>query len=402
MMRLLFFLIVSVVGPLVAEKYVTESEMDARFAVLERNVEMLATKCQHDMDLEKRLRVLEGKTTDIQGHGDDTGISETAPQLNDTNLEERVQALEFQMENVHDDITSLNAGLSDLNEDVEAQFILVEEELTVVNEQLTIIFDEIFQLADEVDNLGSNILIIEETIEGLLATDSDLMDSIDELDSRVTILELLNGTDEEVVSILIEHEAEINSLNMTTEGLRVDVTNIEETIVTLQQSDEEQEVELSNLDERVTDLESQNGTNGDVEEALNDLDERVSELELDGTFAFHAELQSYSSIPVETPVAFDGVNFNLGDGYDETTGLYTVPPGGDGLYYFYTHLQFLPDEYSNFIIRLNGDDLCDVFEDNDNGDYGMSSCGAAVVLEEGKSHSLYGIVLALKTFFILL
>ena len=226
--------------------------------------------------------------------------------------------------------------------------------------------------------------------------------SIDELDSRVTILELLNGTDEEVVSILIEHEAEINSLNMTTEGLSVDVTNIEETIVTLQQSDEEQEVELSNLDERVTVLESQNGTNGDVDEALNDLDERVSELELDGTFALHVELQSYSSIPVETPIIFNGVNFNIGGGYDETTGLFTVPPGGDGLYYFYTHLQFLPDEYSNFIIRLNGDDLCDVFEDNDNGDYGMSSCGAAVVLEEGKSHSLYGIVLALKTFFILL
>ena len=392
MMRLIFFLIVFLVGPLAAETYVTEAEMDARFAVLERNVEMLAEKCQHDMDLEKRLWALEVKMTDTQGRedgrGDDFSIFDSFPQLNDTNLEERVQALEFQIENVHDDITSLNTGLSDLNEDVEAQFILIEEELTVVNEQLTIIFDEIFQLADEVDNLSSNILIIEETIDGLLATDSELMDSIDELDSRVTILELLNGTDEEVVSILIEHEAEINSLNMTTEGLRVDITNTEETIVTLQQSDEDQEVELSNLDERVTDLESQNGTNGDVEDALNDLDERLSELEVDGTFAFHAELQSYSSIPAETPVAFDGVNFNLGDGYDETTGLFTVPPGGDGLYYFYTHLQFLPDEYSNFIIRLNGDDLCDVFEDNDNGDYGMSSCGAAVVLEEGKSHSL--------------
>ena len=43
---------------------------------------------------------------------------------------------------------------------------------------------------------------------------------------------------------------EINSLNITTEGLRVDVTNIEETIVTLQQSDQEQEVELSTLDDK--------------------------------------------------------------------------------------------------------------------------------------------------------
>ena len=146
---------------------------------------------------------------------------------------------------------------------------------------------------------------------------------------------------------------------MTTEGLRVDVTNIEETIVTLQQSDEEQEVELSNLNERVTELESLNGTNGDVEDALNDLDERVSELELDGTFAFHAVLASYFSMPVGTPAIFDEVNVNLGDGYSSTTGLFTVITGGAGLYFFYTHLLYYPNENSNFPIRHNGFDICD-------------------------------------------
>ena len=119
---------------------------------------------------------------------------------------------------------------------------------------------------------------------------------------------------------------------------------------------------------------------------LNDLDDRISRLELDGTFAFHAALVSYSSIPTEAPVIFNGVNVNLGDGYDSTTGIFTAPPGGAGLYYFYTHLLFLANEYSNFIIRHNGADLCDAFEDNDNGDHGMSSCGAAVVLEEGKTN----------------
>ena len=138
-MRLIFFLIGFVTGVPASVKCVTEREIDARFDVLETTVSKIlaemantqTTKCQHDLDLEKRLRVLEVKMTDIQGPEDDTGtdsnIFEMGPQLNDTNLEERVQALEFQMVNVHDDITSLNTGLFDLNEDVEAQFVLVEE-----------------------------------------------------------------------------------------------------------------------------------------------------------------------------------------------------------------------------------------------------------------------------------
>ena len=79
-------------------------------------------------------------------------------------------------------------------------------------------------------------------------------------------------------------------------------------------------------------------------------------LELDGTFAFHA---SYSSIPDETPVIFDEVNVNLGNGYSSNTGLFTVITGGAGLYFFYTHLLYYPNENSNFPIRHNGFDLCD-------------------------------------------
>ena len=117
---------------------------------------------------------------------------------------------------------------------------------------------------------------------------------------------------------------------------------------------------------------------------MNELDERLSELELDGAFAFHAVLASYSSIPNETPVIFDEVNVNLGNGYNPTTGLFTVPPGGAGLYYFYTHLLYYPNEDSNLPIRHNGFDLCDTYADGESGDWNMTSCGAVVVLEQGR------------------
>ena len=146
-------------------------------------------------------------------------------------------------------------------------------------------------------------------------------------------------------------------------------------------------MELNNLDTRVTQLESLNGTNGDVEDALNDLDDRVSELELDGTFAFHAVRASYCSIPDETPAIFDEVNVNLGSGYSPPTGLFTVPSGGAGLYFFYTHLLYYPNENSNFPIRHNDFDLYDTYADGGSGDWDMTSCGAVVVLEEGRLSS---------------
>ena len=64
--------------------------------------------------------------------------------------------------------------------------------------------------------------------------------------------------------------------------------------------------------------------------------------------------------------------------------MFTVPPGGGGLYYFYAHLQFYPDETGIFNIRHNGRHVCDIYEQNDgSGDWGMSSCGAVMVVEEG-------------------
>ena len=46
--------------------------------------------------------------------------------------------------------------------------------------------------------------------------------------------------------------------------------------------------------------------------------------------------------------------------YNRTTGSFTVPPGGDGYYYFSSHLLFTNGEYGRFDIRINGEVLCTV------------------------------------------
>ena len=64
--------------------------------------------------------------------------------------------------------------------------------------------------------------------------------------------------------------------------------------------------------------------------------------------------------------------------YDSTTGVFTVPPGGDGVYYFSTYLLV---EYSYFDMRLNDDVICSTRPDQSNSsvsDVPSGSCSAAV------------------------
>ena len=72
---------------------------------------------------------------------------------------------------------------------------------------------------------------------------------------------------------------------------------------------------------------------------------------MNGTVVFHAFLHEYTSIPIDSTVLFRQVYTNLGSGYDVTTGVFTVPPGGEGLYYFYTHFRYESSEFAVFNIR---------------------------------------------------
>ena len=273
-------------------------------------------------------------------------VKEFTSAMNDTDLEQRVEALEFQMLNVQEDVSSLDVEVTDLEEDIEAQ--------------ITVILEDQVNQDDRIENL-------EGITNGLAVSDFEMNASITELDSRVTTLESLNGTDENVIEALNELDAEVELLNGTVKGLSVSILNVEETVVTLEQTDEELGIAVYELDSRVSELESLNGTNDDG--VLNE------------TVAFHAYLGSYDTLLEGSIVPFGNINVNIGDAYNGETGQFTVPSGGAGLYYFYVHLVMEITGNGQFDIRHNGNATCNAFTSASHGD--GFSCGGVIVLQEG-------------------
>ena len=72
--------------------------------------------------------------------------------------------------------------------------------------------------------------------------------------------------------------------------------------------------------------------------------------------------------------------------YDSTTGVFTVPPGGDGVYYFSTYLLVDDGEYAYIDIRLNDDVICSTLPDHNHNaasDLAPGSCSAVVDVMDG-------------------
>ena len=109
--------------------------------------------------------------------------------------------------------------------------------------------------------------------------------------------------------------------------------NILESITGLVATDESIQGSITDWEQTDQDLASEID---ELSTTVDSLDSRLSEVELDGAVAFHVYLGSYSSVPVNTIVIYD----NLGSGYDSGTGIFTVPTGGAGLYYFFAHFAF--------------------------------------------------------------
>ena len=78
-------------------------------------------------------------------------------------------------------------------------------------------------------------------------------------------------------------------------------------------------------------------------------------------------------------------NYFSGNRYDNTTGQFTVPAGGAGLYFLYTNLYSDDENLADFVIRVNGAAVCEGSSDMNQspGDNGTPSCGAVAVLTEG-------------------
>ena len=75
------------------------------------------------------------------------------------------------------------------------------------------------------------------------------------------------------------------------------------------------------------------------------------------------------------------------DRYDSTTGTFTVPPGGDGFYYFSVYLTAEGPELCYFDIEINGLRICTAYSDlisSSGFDSEATSCSGATYASEGK------------------
>ena len=72
--------------------------------------------------------------------------------------------------------------------------------------------------------------------------------------------------------------------------------------------------------------------------------------------------------------------------YDSSTGTFTVPPGGDGFYYFSVYFGLFWDHYAYFEIEINGEVICTAEGDESEStftDRGHTSCSGATFAVEG-------------------
>ena len=73
--------------------------------------------------------------------------------------------------------------------------------------------------------------------------------------------------------------------------------------------------------------------------------------------------------------------------YNSTTGTFTVPPGGDGFYYFSVYMTVLWNKYGVFDIRINGERICSAWGETDTSraaDAVHTSCSTTTYASEGK------------------
>ena len=74
--------------------------------------------------------------------------------------------------------------------------------------------------------------------------------------------------------------------------------------------------------------------------------------------------------------------------YNSVTGMFTVPPGGDGFYYFSTYIIVQREEIGYFDIKINGDRLCTAWGEVQDtpGDPGPAVCSATTYATPGINH----------------
>ena len=244
--------------------------------------------------------VLESSTLEENVGGRTVPAPRPLTAMNETELEERVTVLEFQMTNVQADIATINSDVSVVTDDLTTLESEVDDLEEDVEAQLTLLESDIFFIQSDQITQDERLQQLEENMESVAGTLLDMNDAI-------------------------------LSLETAYQELNASLTEVSEIV-------------------------------DDLGEFVSGLDMRLNRLELNGTFAFHAVLETYESIPANTIVPFTLVKTNLGNGYNSATGVFTVPPGGGGMYYFYMHYLYQTGEYAGFGINRNDETICFVEE----------------------------------------
>ena len=142
------------------------------------------------------------------------------------------------MENVQDDlifvtsdVSNLGTELTDLEEDIESQITIIQADQTVQDQRL-------LDVEDEVELVGRGVITLEETVNELIVSNTQLNASVTELDSRVTMLESQNGTNNNITDELDELNQRVDALEEDITDLETDVSNREESVTGLEETTE--------------------------------------------------------------------------------------------------------------------------------------------------------------------
>ena len=187
--------------------------LEERMTKMEKKMNAFISRMENAMmRMTEEIRAIQIQNTiENEEHGNDD-TDDITPiiniPLNDTNLEERVQAMEFQMANVQEEIM-------DISNDVD---ILVSE-VTIIHADQVVQDERLLDVEDEMELVGRGVATLEENVNSLDASNAQLNVSVTELQT-----------------VVLNLDETVTSLEETTEGLNVEVDDLDSRVSDLEAS----------------------------------------------------------------------------------------------------------------------------------------------------------------------
>ena len=170
----------------------------------------------------------------------------------------------------------------------------------------------------KIELVGSGVATLEDMVKKNFSISNTRLNAfVTELDVRMTSLESPNGANDNITDELDELNQRVDALEEDAADLQI--TNLDESVTVLEENIEGLNTDVYDLDTRVSDLGASAGNGTD---------------ELTIAFSAHVVI---SPVAVESTVVFPELDVNLGNGYNNETGEFTVPPEGAGIYFFFSH-----------------------------------------------------------------